>query len=212
MCGREHQRDVQDDRKPEIRWGRVDTFVVHAVTDSELDILQKGSWISVSLNFAIFFFSVAFTCLVTLLTAPPKDGAAYMAFVVFTAVGASLGLVLLLLWLCNRRSVSRVVANIRKRLPAESDAHGTAPQDESAEELVILQANYGTHERHIDVTEHLASMVLNGRLQVKVLNEIAGDPHKGVRKKLFVKYMSRGKTYTVETPERQILSLPPPEH
>jgi len=80
-----------------------------------------------------------------------------------------------------------------------------------AEALVILQAVYRTDERRIDVTEEVAKKVLDGKLHVRVTNNIAGDPHPGVGKRLFVKYMTWGSTQTVEKLEGELVSFPPPE-
>ena len=72
----------------------------------------------------------------------------------------------------------------------------------------LLSAIYCTDEYSIDVYDELVLMIKENELKVTSSNNIAGDPHKGVRKKLIISYISYGKEYKVEIPENETRTLP----
>jgi hypothetical protein len=102
----------------EVRWGDYGKLALYPVDESELELLAQGSPDSVYLNFAVFLLSVAVSFFIALLTAV-VSGKVFTVFVVITTVGFIAGLLLLILWLRKRRSVSDLVDKIRKRLPPE---------------------------------------------------------------------------------------------
>lgn len=72
----------------------------------------------------------------------------------------------------------------------------------------LLSAVYGTDKYSIDVYDRLYSMIDENGLSITSSNSIAGDPHKGVRKKLTVTYDSYGKKRTEVVPEYLSIKLP----
>jgi len=77
--------------------------------------------------------------------------------------------------------------------------------------LEILEAVYGTPKHNIDVTAILRSMVEDDQLRVFANNGLAGDPHKGVRKTLTVKYrLNDEPEKTLVKTERELLEIPEP--
>ena len=111
--------DPEQSLMPVIRRARFDRLTLYDVTESELDILEKGSPDSTYLNFAIFLLSVALSFTITLITTTTVSTAVFIIFVVVTVVGYIGGFLLLILWRRNRSSVSDCIKVIRKRLPAE---------------------------------------------------------------------------------------------
>lgn len=107
---------------PEIRRGRFDKLTIYEISDSELEILERGSPGSIYLNFAIFLLSLAISFTVTLLITKIESNRTYTLFVVVTVAGYIIGTLLLLLWWKNYRSVSKVADTIRRRLPPEGEA------------------------------------------------------------------------------------------
>lgn len=104
---------------PEIRRARIDCLNIYEVSEGELEILEKGYPASIFLNFAIFLFGSALTLLIAILTTNVKSNATFITFVVLIIVGVLIGLLLLLLWYRNNKSISKLVDTIRKRLPRE---------------------------------------------------------------------------------------------
>jgi len=74
--------------------------------------------------------------------------------------------------------------------------------------LEILNASYGSDDQKIDVTPILRQMITKNQLTVKVSNEIAGDPHNGVVKKLDINYRIGQKIDTRSGLEGAIITIP----
>lgn len=55
--------------------------------------------------------------------------------------------------------------------------------------LKIIKAIYGTVDKSIDIVKELTDKIINGRLEINVSNEIAGDPIPGVKKTLTIEYI-----------------------
>jgi hypothetical protein len=104
---------------PEIRRARLDRLTIYEVSESELDVLAKGSPDSIYLNFAIGSVSAAIAFSITLATTDIDSARTFYVFVIATIIGYSFGALLLLLWWKNHRSISSVVSAIRNRLPPE---------------------------------------------------------------------------------------------
>ena len=104
---------------PEIRFGIIDRLTIYQVSDSELEILARGSPNSVYLNFSIALLSIAVSFLIALLTTTINSNKVFTVFVVLTVIGAISGILFMCLWLKNRKSVSDLMDTIKKRLPPE---------------------------------------------------------------------------------------------
>jgi hypothetical protein len=100
----------------EIRRGSYKELTLYDVEESELELLAQGSPDSLYLNFAIFLLSSAVAFLTSLLTAVLSDRI-FTVFVIITCVGFIVGILLLVIWLRKRRSISVLVQKIRDRLP-----------------------------------------------------------------------------------------------
>src|SRR6202140_5336839 len=101
-----------------IRRGSFGELTIHEVADYELESLAHGSPDSLFLNFAIFLLSMSVSFFVALLTAA-LSSRVFTVFVVIVTIGFLMGILLLIIWLKKRRSVSDLVGEIRSRLPAE---------------------------------------------------------------------------------------------
>lgn len=73
--------------------------------------------------------------------------------------------------------------------------------------LKIVKAIYGTLEKSIDLTKKLTEKIIDGRLEVKVSNEIAGDPTPGTKKTLILGYIKNGKTSNLTLNEGDELKI-----
>ncbi|MCX7011881.1 MAG: glycosyl hydrolase [Candidatus Sumerlaeota bacterium] len=78
--------------------------------------------------------------------------------------------------------------------------------------LIIRRAVYGVldgkPEQQKDVTQALRDLARNGRLSVRVDNQIAGDPAKKTPKALRVDYTWQGRSMTVIVAEKETLNIP----
>ncbi len=102
---------------PAIRRARIDSLNIYEISESELQLLERGSPDSLFLNFAIFLLSSAVSLLVALLTATIESNRTFAVFVIFTVIGFIAGLFLLLLWMRNRQATAMVFTQIRQRMP-----------------------------------------------------------------------------------------------
>jgi len=198
--------------QPEIRRARIDKLTIYEISDSELDLLEKGMPRSIFLNFAILLLSVAVSFTIALCTSNVPAGKVFTSFLVVLVIGYVGGFLLLILWLKDYQSASAIVCAIRKRLPPEGEpripvaAQADALQDDAP--LEILSAYYGSQQKRLDVKRNLSEMIKGGKLTVTASNQIAGDPHPGVIKILFIKYLTHGKVYSVEIVEGRSITLP----
>lgn len=107
------------DFRPEIRRARIERLTIYEISESELEILARGSPDSVFLNFAIFLLSVAVSFIVALLTTTINSDRLFYIFVIIAVIGLIAGSILLTIWIRNRTSVSEIVDAIRERKPPE---------------------------------------------------------------------------------------------
>ncbi len=117
---------------PAIRRARIDRLNIYEVSDSELQLLERGSPESLFLNFAIFLLSSATSLLAALLTTNIESTRVFNVFVIVTVVGFIVGMFLLALWRWYRRSRSTIFEQIRQRMPPEG-----VPPD--AEEVIDVR-------------------------------------------------------------------------
>ncbi len=113
---------------PAIRRARIDRLNIYEVSDSEPQLLERGSPESLFLNFAIFLLSSATSLLAALLTTNIESTRVFNVFVIVTVVGFIVGMFLLALWRWYRRSRSTIFEQIRQRMPPE----GVPPDAEEA--------------------------------------------------------------------------------
>jgi uncharacterized membrane protein YtjA (UPF0391 family) len=119
---------------PEIRRARLGELTIFDVTESELEILERGSPDSIYLNFAIALLSIAISFSAILATTTIPADRVFQVFVILTVVSYVAGVILLFIWRRNHQSVSKVVATIRKRLPPQGTAEPpSAPSGGAAE-------------------------------------------------------------------------------
>jgi hypothetical protein len=102
-----------------VRRGRVDSVDLYEVKENELELLEKGSPASLQLNFSIFLLSIAFSAILTLTTATVSIPLLETTYVVVAVVGLLVGFYLLLSWYRTQKSIAKVIATIRKRIPPE---------------------------------------------------------------------------------------------
>ena len=108
-------------KKPVITRGIIREFRVCEVHETELDMLERGSPSSTSLNFAIFLLSTAISFFVALTTAEVTNDRVFTIYIVIIAVGSILGAIQLIKWYRNRNDFSDTIKKIRKRLEKECD-------------------------------------------------------------------------------------------
>lgn len=126
MAGQGVERN--DGFLPEIRVGRIDVLIVHQVSEEELKRLHEGSPQSLDLVFSTALLSTAFSFLASLLTASIPAGKTFTVFLIVTIVGFVMGAYLFLRWYKTRNIISKLVNDIRKRLPPEGNANPSMEQ------------------------------------------------------------------------------------
>ena len=116
-----------EDKLP-VRRGRVASVDLYEVKEHELEILERGQVGTLQLNFAIFLFSIAFTCIAALATADFRWQIAETIFIFIIVVGILLGSFLIFIWWRTKQSITKVITTIRNRL------NGEFPEIESPDE------------------------------------------------------------------------------
>src|SRR6185503_8405051 len=95
--------------------GAVDSLSLYEVTDHELELLEQGSPSSTFLNFAIFFFSIGISFLVTLVTVVVASLLLFIVFTIVAVVGMAASLILFVLWRQTRSRTKEMCKKIRAR-------------------------------------------------------------------------------------------------
>ncbi|WP_179696552.1 hypothetical protein [Methylobacterium sp.] len=107
---------------PAIRRARFGQLVIYEISDTELQLIERGSPDSVFLTFGIFLISIGVSFLVTLLSTAIESIRIFTTFVVVSTIGMVTGLILLGLWWWYRKSRSDLFRTIRERLPQDGEA------------------------------------------------------------------------------------------
>lgn len=111
----------QPDLLPNVHYGRIADLNVHLVSDEELTRLGEGEGQSLFLNFGIGVICIAASFLIALLTAKIESIKVFCVFAIIVALGFLSGIVLLILWWCTRQPISKLVKQIRERMPPEGE-------------------------------------------------------------------------------------------
>lgn len=107
-----------------IKRGRVDSLSLYEITEHELNVLENGSPSSLLLNFSLVLLPTATSFLITLLTTTIQSDRMFSVFVMLVICGYISGLILLILWWRNRKSITGIVSRIRDRIPQEEQTEG----------------------------------------------------------------------------------------
>lgn len=104
---------------PAIRRARLDKLTIYEVSEAELNTIEKGSPDSIYLTISVALLSSASSFLGAYLVTDIELVPIKLFFIVFIVVGFVVGMVLLILWLRSKSSVSECIRSIRGRLPPE---------------------------------------------------------------------------------------------
>lgn len=127
------------DKPFKIHRGRVDSLSLFEITEHELATLENGSPSSLYLNFSLLLLTTATSFFISLLTTTIESDRTYAVFVILVVVGYVLGLLLLIIWLRTRQSISEITKRIRSRISFEE-------QIESSEAEYPTLSNTSTSE------------------------------------------------------------------
>src|SRR5256885_1636055 len=107
--------------EPRIVRATLRELTIYDVSETELEIIERGGPESLYLNFAIFFISTALSLTVALATTEIKSRRLYDGFFIVTAVAYAAALVLGALWLRSLRSKKTIMKYIRSRRPSSGE-------------------------------------------------------------------------------------------
>lgn len=110
----------QEESHVRVRMAQVDSICVYQVTEGELEELEKGAPGSTQLNIGIAALSIALSAIVTILTVVIVSVPVLIFFVVMSVVGATTGIIMLVLWYQAYRSSDNIFKRIRQRLKEEN--------------------------------------------------------------------------------------------
>lgn len=104
---------------PAVRRARIDRLNIYEVSETELQLLERGSPESIFLNFAVLLLTISVSFFIALFTTEISSDRVFYVFVIVTAVALVSGTVLLWVWAWHRRSTTTVLEQIRRRMPPE---------------------------------------------------------------------------------------------
>ena len=119
----------QNEGDVKIRRARCDSLCIYEITESEIELLERGSPNSIYLNFSIFLFSIAIPFIVTLLTINIDSIELFLIFLTIAILGILIGSFLLIFWFRARNSLKGVIKKIKDRLPPDKSTVGKEPQE-----------------------------------------------------------------------------------
>ncbi|MEX6625286.1 hypothetical protein [Tenacibaculum salmonis] len=110
-------KESLSDENVKVKRHKFDSLTIYEVSESELDIIEKGSPSSIYLNFAIFLISVAASFLASLLTNDYTNKQnTFIVFLVITILGFIIGLFLIILWLRTKNDFDEAIKKIKERV------------------------------------------------------------------------------------------------
>jgi hypothetical protein len=102
---------------PVIRFAPLGELRVYAITETELEQLERGSLASLYLNFALFFWGVAGSLFAALLTATIPSVRVFVVFVVFFGITLVAAVIQTIFWRLHHKSSGGLAKRIRDRMP-----------------------------------------------------------------------------------------------
>lgn len=94
---------------------KVDSITIYEISESDLELIERGEPTSVYLNISISLLSIFFSMLVTLLTCKLND-IKFVVFVCIAIISAIIGIVLLIIWFRVNKSANSVIKKIKSRV------------------------------------------------------------------------------------------------
>lgn len=113
--------DMSEQQMPEIRRVGIGHLTIYEISESELEMIERGTPDSLSLTISVFLFSTAVSFSVSLATTTIDSDRTFQVFIIITVLGYILGLILLIIWLFNRKSTKSILKGIRCRSIPEGD-------------------------------------------------------------------------------------------
>lgn len=114
------QGDNTSEKPLRVRRGRVDSVDLYEIKEHELELLENGEPTGIHLNFAIFLFSTAVSCILTLSTATFESTRIENVFLFTSIIGLLGSLYLFILWWRGRKSIKSIIRKIRNRIPSDN--------------------------------------------------------------------------------------------
>lgn len=111
--------------------GKVGSVSLYEITDSELDLLEKGSPSSIYLNFAIFLSSIGASFLISLLSTDITNIKVFTIFLVFSIIGILGGSLLFIVWFRMKGEISLVINKIKERITDQNPSEGFGEEESS---------------------------------------------------------------------------------
>lgn len=106
---------------PQIHRGRIESFSLYEITEHELAQLEAGTPSSLYLNFSIFFFSIASSFFISLVTTDISSIKIFTIFAIIVVIGFIAAAVLGAIWWKTRTSLKAVIHEIRNRIPPDAN-------------------------------------------------------------------------------------------
>lgn len=132
--------------------GRVESVDLYEIKDSELELLEKGSLVSLDFTFAVFLFSMAFTSIAALATSDFKTSQLESIFLFVSIIGIGGGIYLMIRWWLSRKPLREVVLTIKDRIKptAIQPPEGTEFRSRAVDDLLraLVETEMQAYEAH----------------------------------------------------------------
>lgn len=102
-----------------VRKSIVEYVNIYEVTENELGLLENGGQSTLMMDIAISLLSIAITCVISLVTSTFTNETTKYSFLFASIVCSVVGFILLILSLKSRKSVSKIIKDIKARLKDE---------------------------------------------------------------------------------------------
>ena len=116
MANQNNVNDSEDTNKVEVIRGRYDSLKLYEITENELTELERGSPISIYLNFSIFLISTGLSFLINLILIDITSIKLFSIFTIITGLCLIIGLFLMVLWVKNKKLMKNNIKRIKSRI------------------------------------------------------------------------------------------------
>lgn len=170
-------------REAKIVYGRVGSVTIYEITENELNLFQTGTPKLNSMNFAIFFLTLAFSSGGTLVTTNIESDTTKIIILSILICGFVLGVFFLINWFRNFKSITNVIKDIKNRALIPSLKDEIISTEPEQEEVIIFTDNFNTDEGWEIYQEGIVSLsneiVKTGQYSLK--KDQHSDPNGGYK-------------------------------
>ncbi|MFA5753996.1 MAG: hypothetical protein WCX77_04135 [Candidatus Paceibacterota bacterium] len=167
-----------------------------------LKLTSGSDWINKGWSATIGWFALSSAVTLLIVYSQDKTKKYYLYLFIFCLIFSAVFFIFArIIYKQNKNLINEILEEM-------NEVESKCQTSNSNKPLEILYANYGIDGLEKDIAKILDSKVINNTLEIKIDNNLDGDPAPGHKKRLVVKYLVFGAEKQKEILENEMLILP----